>query len=109
MSDKINAIVYLSSTGFTVEYARLLGTKTGPPVYTLDQAKDMLTPGSRVIYLGWLMAGQIKGYRQAAKRYAVAAVCSVGLGSMGAQDEAPTASPALCRVLCFKAGSTFLD
>lgn len=83
----IDAIVYTSNTGYTAEYARLLGEKTGFPVLSLDEAKPTLPKGSAVIYLGWLMAGQIKGYKKAAKRYRVAAVCGVGLGATGGQDE----------------------
>lgn len=83
---KIDAIVYTSNTGYTAEYARLLGAKTGLPVLSLDEAKAALVKGSAVIYLGWLMAGQIKGYKKAARRYRVAAVCGVGLGATGGQD-----------------------
>lgn len=82
----IDAIVYTSNTGYTAEYARLLGEKTGLPVLSLDEAKPVLAKGSAVICLGWLMAGQIKGYKKAAKRYRVAAVCGVGLGATGGQD-----------------------
>ncbi len=82
----IDAIVYTSNTGYTAEYARLLGEKTGLPVLALDEAMTALAKGSTVIYLGWLMAGQIKGYKKAAKRYRVAAVCGIGLGATGGQD-----------------------
>ena len=82
----IDAIVYTSNTGYTAEYARLLGKRTGLPVMALEEAKAVLAKGSAVIYLGWLMAGQIKGYRKAARRYRVAAVCGVGLGATGGQD-----------------------
>ena len=33
---KPNAIVYTSSTGFTRQYAFLLGEQTGLPVYSLE-------------------------------------------------------------------------
>lgn len=36
---KPNAIVYTSNTGFTEQYARLLGEKTGLPVYPLSEAE----------------------------------------------------------------------
>lgn len=38
----INAIVYTSNTGYTAQYARLLGEKTGMPVYSLDEAEKCL-------------------------------------------------------------------
>lgn len=80
-----NSIVYTSNTGYTAEYARLLGEKTGLPVYSLAEAGQKLAAGNRVIYLGWLMAGKVQGYKKAAKRYKVQAVCGVGMGGNGSQ------------------------
>ncbi len=80
-----NSIVYTSNTGYTAEYARLLGEKTGLPVYSLAEAEQKLAAGNRVIYLGWLMAGKVQGYNKAAKRYKVQAVCGVGMGGTGSQ------------------------
>ena len=82
-----NSIVYTSNTGYTAEYARLLGEKTGLPVYSLAEAEQKLAAGNRVIYLGWLMAGKVQGYKKAAKRYKVQAVCGVGMGGNGSQLE----------------------
>ena len=78
-----NSIVYTPNTGYTAEYARLLGEKTGLPVYSLAEAEQKLAAGNRVIYLGWLMAGKVQGYKKAAKRYKVQAVCGVGMGGTG--------------------------
>ena len=75
----MNAIVYTSNTGFTAQYAKLLGEKLGLPVYALDEAEGELATGTEILYLGWLMAGQVKGYKQAAKRYRIAVVCGVGM------------------------------
>ena len=80
-----NSIVYTSNTGYTAEYARLLGEKTGLPVYSLAEAEQKLAAGNCVIYLGWLMAGKVQGYKKAAKRYKVQAVCGVGMGGNGSQ------------------------
>lgn len=80
-----NSIVYTSNTGYTAEYARLLGEKTGLPVYSLAEAEQKLAAGNRVIYLGWLMADKVQGYKKAAKRYKVQAVCGVGMGGNGSQ------------------------
>lgn len=82
-----NSIVYTSNTGYTAEYARLLGEKTGLPVYSLTEAEQKLAAGNCVIYLGWLMAGKVQGYKKAAKRYKVQAVCGVGMGGNGSQLE----------------------
>ena len=82
---KPNAIVYTSNTGYTRQYAILLGERTGLPVYSLDEAWKELAPASPIIYLGWLMAGKVQGYAKAAKRFQVEAVCGVGMGATGSQ------------------------
>ena len=82
---KTDAVVYTSNTGYTRRYAEMLGEKTGLPVYALSAAKAELARGSRVIYLGWLMAGKVRGYPGAAKRFHVQAVCGVGMGAAGSQ------------------------
>lgn len=81
------AIVYTSNTGYTAEYARLLGEKTGLPVYSYAEAKTAVEAGRGIIYLGWLMAGQVKGYPNAAKKFQIKAVCAVGMGACGTQLE----------------------
>ena len=82
---KPNAIVYTSNTGYTAEYAYLLGGKTGLPVYALAEAAGQLSEGSSVLCLGWLMAGQVKGLKKAQKRFKICAVCGVGMGKTGSQ------------------------
>jgi len=79
----IKAIVYMSNTGYSEEYARMLGEKTGVPVYALN--KSEVEKGSDVIYIGWLMAGFVSGYGKAAKKYNVKAVIGVGMGESGTQ------------------------
>lgn len=83
----MNAIVYTSNTGFTAQYAKMLGEKLNLPVYSLDEAKGELAAGAEVLYLGWLMAGRVKGYKQASKRYKITVVCGVGMGASGSQIE----------------------
>ncbi|MBQ8201931.1 MAG: hypothetical protein IJZ74_09215 [Clostridia bacterium] len=82
------AIVYVSNTGHTAAYASLLADRLALPSLTLDAACRELPPGTPVIYMGWLMAGTVKDYRKAAKRFAIRAVCGVGLGDTGSQDAA---------------------
>lgn len=82
---KPSAIVYTSNTGYTAQYASLLGGATGLPVYALADANGTLAPGTAVLYLGWLMAGKVQGYSKAAKCYQVQAVCGVGMGATGSQ------------------------
>ena len=77
------AIIYTSNTGHTARYAEILSTKTGLPFYTLDEAKGIVKKRASVIYMGWLFASRVKGYKRASKRYDVAAVCGVGLCPTG--------------------------
>ena len=79
----MKAIIYTSNTGSTAEYAQLLGKELSFPVHSLQQAKNKVPAGSEIIYLGWIMAGGIKGYKEAAKLYKVRAVCGVGMGQTG--------------------------
>lgn len=79
----MQAIVYTSNTGHTAAYARMLGEKTGLPVYALNAAEKELPAGAGIIYLGWLFANSVKGYQKAAKKYQITAVCAVGLCDTG--------------------------
>ena len=81
----MRAIIYTSNTGSTAEYAQLLGNELNLPVHSLQQAKNKVPAGSEIIYLGWIMAGGIKGYKEAAKLYKVRAVCGIGMGQTGTQ------------------------
>lgn len=80
----MKAIVYTSNTGYTAQYARLLGEKTGLPVYTPEEAAKKLEPGTPILYMGWLKVSSVVGYKKAAKRYDIRAVCGVGLCTTGA-------------------------
>ena len=83
----MDAIIYTSNTGSTKRYAELLAQETGLPVYPLGEAKRSVPDGAAIVYLGWIMAGSVKGYHEAAKRYAVRAVCAVGMIRTGTQVE----------------------
>lgn len=90
------AIIYTSDTGHTLQYARLLGEATGLTAYSLPEARAALPGGSPVIYMGCIHASRVKGYARAARRYAVCAVCGVGLcdtGALTAQVRKATAVP----------------
>ncbi len=84
----VNAIVYTSNTGYTAAYANMLAQKTDLPLYTLAEARKALPQGTPILYMGWLMASSVKDYKKAAQHFAVKAVCGVGLGDTGAQDDA---------------------
>lgn len=74
----ISAIVFTSNTGFTRRYAELLSRACALPAYDLA-GESLPADGARVVYLGWLTAGMIKGLSRAKKRWRVEAVCAVGL------------------------------
>ena len=81
----IKAIVYTTNTGNTERYAKMLGHQIGLPVYALEDAKKSLEKGTGIIYLGWIMASGIKGYKDAEKYFCIRMVCAVGIGATGTQ------------------------
>ena len=85
---KPTAIVYTSNTGFTAEYASLLGGETGMPVYSMEEAEKRLPPHSPILYMGWLAAGKVQGYDKAVTNFDIQALCAVGMGKSGSQLEA---------------------
>ena len=84
---KPSAIVYTSNTGFTAQYASLLGGETGLPVYSLEDAAKSLPRSSPIIYLGWLTAGKVQGYDKAVTKFNLQALCAVGMAKCGSQME----------------------
>lgn len=93
---QFDAIVYTSQHGHTGRYAEILGEMTAKPVLPLEEANISLAQGSRILYLGWLHASRIMGYRKAASRFAIAAACGVGLcdtGTLLAEVRRATAIP----------------
>ena len=53
----------------------------------MEEAKSKVEAGSEIIYLGWIMAAQVKGYKAAAKKYKIKAVCAVGMERTGTRTE----------------------
>lgn len=72
-------IVYRSNTGFTKEYAEMLGKAEKMKVCPLAEAQGKVGPGESVFFMGPLMAGHISGIDQAMKKFAVKGVCGVGM------------------------------
>lgn len=81
----MKAIVYTSCTGHTKAYAEMLGKKTGLPVYALRDALKTPDKGAEIIYLGWLRAGSLQGYKQAVKNFKPVIVCAVGMSEVETQ------------------------
>ncbi|MDD3919805.1 MAG: hypothetical protein PHO41_01315 [Eubacteriales bacterium] len=82
----MKAIVYESNTGHTAAYAQLLSEKTGCPAYTQKEAAAKLEQNTPVLFMGWMMAGSVKGLKKAQKRYAIEGVCAVGMADDGGKQ-----------------------
>lgn len=78
-------IVYRSNTGFTKEYAEMLGKAEKLKVYTAAEAVDQVPAGEAVFFMGPLMAGHISGIDQAVKKFNVKGVCGVGMSPASPQ------------------------
>lgn len=65
----------------------MLAEQTGLPAFSMEEAKSKVEAGSEIIYLGWIMAAQVKGYKAAAKKYKIKAVCAVGMERTGTRTE----------------------
>lgn len=81
---KPKIIVYSSNTGYTEQYAKMLGKALDIPSYKLGNVPKCHS-GADVIYLGWLFAGNIIGYKKCAKRYKVRCVAGVGMSPPAAE------------------------
>lgn len=79
---------HTSNTGSTAQYARMLGELVRLPVFSLSDATRKLGKQTEIIYLGWVMASQVKEYAKAAKRFRVRAVVAVGMAATGSSDRA---------------------
>lgn len=78
-------IVYRSNTGFTREYAEMLGKAEKMKVCPLAEAQSKVGSGESVFYMGPLMAGHITGVDQAVKQFTVKGVCGVGMSPASQQ------------------------
>ena len=74
----MKAVIYESNTGFTKRYAEMLAEKFNLPVFSLKEAGKSLEKGAEVVFLGWVYANSVVGFKKAAKRFSVKAVCAVG-------------------------------
>lgn len=82
--EKAKAIIYSSKTGHTKKYAELLSESLSIPCYDIKDKKS-LEKGANIIYMGWLMAGTVNGYKKAAKIFNIIAVCGVGMSTYETQ------------------------
>lgn len=83
----MKAIVYTTKTGNTKRYAQMISEGTGLPIYSFKDSKKNVPVGADIVYLGWINAGKIQGYRKASKRYKIRAACGVGMSKTGTMTE----------------------
>ena len=72
-------IVYQSKTGFTKQYAELLGESEHVEVLPLKEAEQKLSSSTPVLFLGPLSAGRISGLKRARNAFLLRGVCGVGM------------------------------
>ena len=78
-------IIYASNTGYTEKYAKILQEDLNMPAYPMNNVPDV-HKGKDVIFLGWLMAGNVMGYHKASKLYNVKCVIGVGMTPESAEQ-----------------------
>lgn len=81
----MEAIVYTSNTGHAKEFALLLAKQLDTLCYNIEEAKTNLNKGVDIIYIGWIMAGQVKGLNKVLKYFNVKAICAVGMSNNDSQ------------------------
>lgn len=74
----IKAIVYESKTGHTKEYAQMLGDKLKLPYYPRNEAPKHLNKNDEIIYMGWIEASVVQGYKTTNSKYNIKCVIAVG-------------------------------
>ena len=72
-------IVYQSKTGFTKQYAELLGESEHVEVLPLKEAEQKLSSSTPVLFLGPLSAGRISGLKRARNAFLLRGVRSAPL------------------------------
>ena len=72
-------IVYQSKTGFTKQYAEMLGASEHVEVLPLKEAEQKLSSGTPGSVPGPLSAGRIVGLERARKAFLLRGVCGVGM------------------------------
>lgn len=74
----IKAIIYQSKTGHTKEYAENLSKELNIPCYCVCEAKEKINKKDEIIYLSWVRATTLVGYKKMNKKYQICCVGAVG-------------------------------
>ncbi len=82
----MKAIVYCTNTGTSKRYAEMLSEKTGIATYDISSC-DELAADTEIIFIGWVMAGEIQGLAAARQKFTdIKAICAVGMMKSEKQD-----------------------
>ncbi len=79
----MDAIVYTTNAGSTKRYAEMLSQIIKLPIFSFAEAKKKLKKESAVIYLGWVLADNIKNLNKARSLFDVKVIIAVGLNYEG--------------------------
>lgn len=74
----IKAIIYQSKTGHTKEYAENLSKELKLPCYSIKDAKQKVNKQEEIIYLSWIRATSLVGYKKINKKYKIWCIGAVG-------------------------------
>lgn len=74
----IKAIIYQSKTGHTKEYAKSLSKELKLPCYSTKEAKQNVKKQEEIIYLSWIRATTLVGYKKINKKYKICGIGAVG-------------------------------
>ena len=78
----LNAIIYKTNTGHTLEYAKMLSKDLDIPAYDIKELKkfkECLKIDDEIIYMGWVCAGRISGLTKINNGYKI--VCTIAVGA----------------------------
>ena len=97
-----SAVIYESCTGSCRKYAELISEELGIPVYSLKDAPA--DSENKVIFVGWLFAGKVVGYKKAKEKFMIGALLMVGMSMDPAADcewaRKPNKVPAYTSIFC---------
>lgn len=71
-------IVYSSNTGYSEQYAKMISRALNVPAYRLGEV-PACHEDAYALYVGWLFAGRVVGYKKAEKHYNVFVIVAVGM------------------------------
>lgn len=102
-------VIYQTNAGSSKKYAELLSKKLSLPVFPLS-GSDSVSSDEEVIFIGWVMAGDIQGLSQARQKFSnIICVCPVGLSGGEKSIAEIKAKCSVTEPLFFLPGNFHLD